>query len=387
MSARDPDEGHRASTPLELFFDLTFVVAVAQAADGLEHGLADGDFRSVLIGYPIVFFAIWWAWMNFTWFASAYSTEDVAYRVAVLVQMTGVLILAAGVPRALTGMNFTIMVIGYVIMRLAMVSLWLRAALSIPETRRCCIRYAIGITTVQIGWVAWLALPADVQLAAFVPLALLEMAVPLWAESAGRTSWNPRHIAERYALFTIIVLGESLLAASRGVQTALGAKSTFGELAYVVVGGLLTVFSMWWTYFDMPSGRIVGEARDAFAERLSGAFSWGYGHYFVFASAAATGAGIALAIKQVGHGTRLSDLGAGFAVSAPVATYLLVVWLLHYRYKPPSVVRNLAVPTGVVLILATSATPEPVLFTGIVMAVLVVISVAISARGSSTVPT
>jgi low temperature requirement protein LtrA len=321
--------------------------------------------------------------MNFTWFASAYDNEDVAYRVAVLVQMAGVLILAAGVPRALTGLDFAVMVVGYVVMRLAMVSLWIRAALSIPETRRCCLRYAMGITVVQIGWVAWLALPSDLALPVFFVLAALELAVPLWAEAAGRTSWHPRHIAERYALFTIIVLGESLLAASRGVQTALDAKSTFGGLAYVVAGGLLTVFSMWWIYFDLPSGRIVDEAREAFAERLSGAFSWGYGHYFVFASAAATGAGLALAIKQVTHRTDLSDLAAGFAITVPVAIYVLVVWVLHYRYKPPSVTRNLAVPVGVVLILVSSATPEPVLFTGIVMVMLVAISVALNGNVSA----
>jgi low temperature requirement protein LtrA len=157
-------------------------------------------------------------------------------------------------------------------------------------------------------------------------------------------------------------------------------------LAYVVTGGLLTVFSMWWIYFDLPSGRIVGEAREAFAERLSGAFSWGYGHYFVFAGAAATGAGLALAIKQVTHRTDLSDLAAGFALTVPVAIYVLVVWVLHYRYKRPSVARNLAVPVGVALILVSSATPEPVLFTGIVMVILVAISVALNGNVSAPDP-
>ncbi len=122
MTPRDPEEEHRAATPLELFFDLTFVVAVAQAGEGLTRGLAHGDARHVLIAYPLVFFAIWWAWMNFTWFASAYDTDDVAYRIAVLVQVTGVLILAAGIPGALAHWDFDLMVVGYVVMRLAMVS-------------------------------------------------------------------------------------------------------------------------------------------------------------------------------------------------------------------------------------------------------------------------
>jgi low temperature requirement protein LtrA len=85
MLSRSSTEEHRASTPLELLFDLCFVVAVAQAAGQLHHALADGHVAHGVTGYAMVFFAIWWAWMNFTWFASAYDTDDVLYRVATLV--------------------------------------------------------------------------------------------------------------------------------------------------------------------------------------------------------------------------------------------------------------------------------------------------------------
>src|SRR5438270_4165482 len=159
MSGRDPAQTHRASTPLELFFDLTFVVAVSQAASALHHGLVGGHAGDVLFGFPLVFFGVWWAWMNFTWFASAYDTDDAVYRLAVLVQLTGVLILAAGVPRALDDRDFGIMTLGYVTMRLAMVGQWLRAAASHPDGRPCALRYAAGISVVQLGWVARLALP------------------------------------------------------------------------------------------------------------------------------------------------------------------------------------------------------------------------------------
>ena len=97
MIARSPHEPHRAATPLELFFDLVFVVAIAQAAAGLHHAIAEAHALDGLVGYLMVFFAIWWAWMNFTWFASAYDCDDTPYRVLVFVQMTGALIMAAGV--------------------------------------------------------------------------------------------------------------------------------------------------------------------------------------------------------------------------------------------------------------------------------------------------
>ena len=117
MSGRDPDEENRPSTPLELFFDLCFVVAVAAAAASLHHDLAH-DHLSGLIGYAMVFFAIWWAWVNYSWFASAYDTGDIIFRLLTFVVMSGVLVLAAGVPRAAgEEHDFWLVVAGYVIMR------------------------------------------------------------------------------------------------------------------------------------------------------------------------------------------------------------------------------------------------------------------------------
>jgi low temperature requirement protein LtrA len=153
MTARDPDEEHRVATPLELFFDLTFVVAIAQASTAMHRELVAGHGSHVLIAYPIVFFAILWAWMGFTWFASAYDTDDPAYRLAVLVQMVGILVLAAGVPRFLADLDPTVGVVGYVILRFGTVGQWLRVSVSDPSGRECARRYAGGIAACQIGWV------------------------------------------------------------------------------------------------------------------------------------------------------------------------------------------------------------------------------------------
>ncbi len=120
MAPRSPSEPHRAATPLELFFDLVFVVAIAEAAAVLHHGVAGGHAAEGVLGFVMAFFGIWWAWMNFSWFASAYDTDDIPYRLAVLLQMTGALIFAAGVP-AMTEGHFLLGVVGYVVMRLAMV--------------------------------------------------------------------------------------------------------------------------------------------------------------------------------------------------------------------------------------------------------------------------
>jgi low temperature requirement protein LtrA len=118
MSGRDIDEENRVSSSLELLFDLTFVVAVAQIALQLARTISAGTALTDGLGpYLMVFFAIWWAWLNFTWFASAYDTDDLPYRLTTMVQMAGVLVLAAGVQSAFDKQQYFGITLGYFIMR------------------------------------------------------------------------------------------------------------------------------------------------------------------------------------------------------------------------------------------------------------------------------
>jgi low temperature requirement protein LtrA len=375
MVARRSDERHRSATALELFFDLCFVAAVAQAAVAFEHELAEGHIGHGVLGYALVFFAIWWAWMNFTWFASAYDTDDVAYRLLTLVQITGALIMAAGAAEALQHQDFTVITWGYVVMRLAMVTQWLRAAHSDPERRTSCLRYAVGIFVVQIGWVVRLYLPDDGGLVSFAILLLAELSVPVWAERAAVTTWHPHHIAERYGLFTIIVLGESITAATLAVRTALDDDAALGDIATLVVGGILTVFSLWWLYFAQNAPR-----------RLTGlraALLWGYGHYAVFASAAAVGAGLALNVAHAtGHG-HLTDHAAASAYTIPVAVFITVVWLLHHRAAEVRAASDIVHPLAVLAVLAATFAPAPVLVTGIVTTLLIAATLVVGARAAA----
>jgi low temperature requirement protein LtrA len=379
MAPRDPGEPHRVATPLELFLDLAFVVAVAQAASGLHHGLVDGHAGDALLAFPLVFFAIWWAWMNFAWFGSAYDNDDVLYRLAVFVQMAGVLVMAAGIPRSFDDRNFGVITLGYVVMRLALVGQWLRVALSYPADRRTALRYAAGITACQVGWVLRVFLPGAWDLPTFLVLAAAELSVPAWAEAAGHTSWHAHHMAERYGLFTIIVLGESVLASTLAVQAALDADASFADVASVVIGGLVMVFALWWIYFDLPTGPLVEEARRRFdGDHPAIAFLWGYGHYVVFASVAATGAGIAVAVDQATDHSVLTDLQAGLAATVPVAVFVLAVWVLHSRAKAPGPMRTYVPPVAAALVVLTSFTPEPVLATGLLLVAVVALGIVVS---------
>ncbi len=323
MRARSPHEPHRVATPLELLFDLVFVVAVARAAEGLHHAIAENHAAAGLAGFAMVFFAIWWAWMNFTWFASAYDSDDVPFRLATFVQITGALIIAGGVTQMFeTRTPSGAIVAGYVVMRLALVAQWLRAAAGDPERRGTALRYAYGITALQVAWIAMVFLPVP-MVPTFVFLAALELVIPAWAERDHPTTWHPHHITERYGLFTIIVLGESILSAAMAVQAMVAAGQPLAALVPTIVGGLLIVFSMWWMYFDRPVHDLLTS--------LPKAIFWGYGHYFVFASAAAVGAGLAVAVDQVSHHAAIGPVGAGLAVAVPVVVFLLCLWVLHYR--------------------------------------------------------
>ena len=109
----------------------------------------------------MAFFGIWWAWMNFTWFASAHDANDIPYRLLTLVQIAGALVYAAAVPTAVEDHTFTLAVVGYVIMRFALVTQWLRVARHFPELRVRALRYAVGVTVVQLLWIVLLATPPE----------------------------------------------------------------------------------------------------------------------------------------------------------------------------------------------------------------------------------
>ncbi len=336
------------------------VIAVAQAASGLHHALAENQAASGVVTFSMVFFGVWWSWVNFTWFASAYDNDDVVYRLLVLVQMLGALVFAAGIPRFEHG-DLTVGVLGYVIMRLSLVTLWLRAARSDPERCRCARRYAYGILVVQALWIAALFVPASgaAGIARFWALAACELLVPAWAEPLGHTPWHSEHIAERYGLFTLITLGESILAASVAVRAATEAGATTLSLLPTIVGGLLIVFSFFWLYFDRPGHEPL--------DTLRRAFSFGYGHYFVFASAAAVGAGLAVAVDHATHHAHVSAVAAGAAVAVPAALYVACLWLLHRRDEPETRILS---PIVIAAILLTPFTGQGVLGTGLVMAAL-----------------
>lgn len=373
MTGRATDEAHRVSSPLELLFDLTFVVAIAQVAAQLADATINGHLSADIGPYLMVFFAIWWAWMNFTWFASAYDTDDVPYRITTLVQMGGVLVLAAGVPSAFGGGDFTAITIGYLIMRVGLVSQWIRAGIEHPQGRTTAFRYAAGVSAVQVLWVSRLFLPPETDVWTFIVAAVLDLSVPVWAERTGKTSWHPHHIAERYGLFTIIVLGESVSASAIGVQHGLEAHGVSVTLVAIAAAGLVLLFALWWLYFLEPAG-------EGLSTRRRRSFYWGYGHYLVFASLAALGAGIEVAVQRgASGGVTVSDTVVEYAVAVPVAVFLVLLYVLHKPLVDEVVVRPLKTGIAVLLLLALPLASPLIGLVGVVIGVALVASALVAA--------
>jgi low temperature requirement protein LtrA len=331
MTGRDPAEEQRTSTPLELLYDLTFVVAFGQAADQLAHLLADGHYTHALVGFGFATFAICWAWVNFSWFASAYDTDDWAFRLATMVAMVGVIILALGIPQMFRSLDDGhtldngVMVLGYVVMRVALLFLWLRAARQDPARRQACQTYAVTIGIAQAGWVLLILVNASVGtfFALAVPLLVVELAGPLLAERGkGGTPWHAHHIAERYGLLTIITLGEGVIGTVASLSAVVESQGWTLDAALVAVAGTGLTFGLWWIYFMTPSAEVLHAHRER-------AFPWGYAHMVVFGSIAATGAGLHVAATYLDHDAHIGATATVLTVVVPVTVFVLVLFALY----------------------------------------------------------
>ena len=365
VGARDSAEHHRVSTPLELFFDLCFVVAVGQAGRELAHAIEQDQLGHGVTAYATVFFAIWWAWMNYSWFATAFDPDDIPFRLATFAQIAGSLVIAAGVPRAFEHRDFTVVVIGYVIVRLAFASQWIRVYRDNPELRGLAVRWGGGVLVVQLFWVllqfAHDSTGFDV---AYVVLVVIELAVPYWAGRAGTLPFHPHHIAERYGLFTLIVLGETVSAATVAIQGAMSEQENVRELVLLALGGLLIVFSVWWIYFAHEVGDLLGDQTSPYL--------WGYGHYIVFASAASIGAGAEVVAAWISGSGEVSARLAAASVTVPTAILLLVVWGLQARHFKSGLPQAIMPTTAAAVLLCSFAGSYAVFLAGLCCAAAVV---------------
>ena len=310
---RTADED-RHPTWLELFFDLCFVAAIAALAAYLHHHpTAEG-----LVWFAGLFLPVWWAWMGYTWYASAFDNDDVVFRLSWLVAMLLIIALAAGVGSAADG-HGDAFALTYGLLQALLALLFARAARKERAARRFAVRYATGDAIGALLWFASLAVDAPARYIVWGVAMVVLLATPPFAVRgyAGK-AFNAAHIAERYGLFTLIVLGESVVAVGASL-----ADSGFDLWAGVTAAlGFGVAAALWWIYFD--SVRWSPLTR----ESLLRSFTWGYGHLLVFAGVAAAAVGVHLAAEAAHHGEPVSAVGR-LLLFGGVAAFLLATAVIH----------------------------------------------------------
>ena len=354
LVARDKQEKNRSATMLELFYDLIFVVAIASVAAQFHHAVSNDHITHGVISYIIIFGAIWWAWSQYTWFASAFDNGSTGFKLVTLWQMIGALIIAVGVEKAFNG-AMTIIVVGYVIIRLSAIYLWIKVALDNPKFKITAIRYIIGITICQLGWIGMLFI--DKSYVVIALLFLLEFFIPYYAESHTTTHYHPEHIEERFNLLTIIVLGESILASVYAMNKLFEHFSV--NLLLVAIGCIFTLFSVWWLYFNYSIEHKL--------ETNNTTFQWGYGHVIIFSATAAIGALVSTNVDVLTHHATVSIEYANLAFSCAVSLLFFGLWFCLERIISNN--KSLLFLFIAVLIIALGFLPHSIFSIGILIVV------------------
>ncbi|MDH3462799.1 MAG: low temperature requirement protein A [Acidimicrobiia bacterium] len=289
------DEGKRSATWLELFYDLAFVVAVAVLVERLLEDVSVSGVAS-FGGY---FALLWWLWASHTYYADRYDTDDLVYRLIAAGQMVSVVVIASSL--TLDAASSTrAFAYGYAVSRLLLLVMYWRAHKHVEETRALVSGYLAGFGLAAVVWTASALVPEGARFALWGVALAIDLATPwVMRHEQARIPLDVSHLPERFGLFTILVLGESIAAVVAGL-----AHVTWDFVSTLTAGlGIGVATALWWLYFDNARGSVV--RRKASVRRTWRPTAWIYTHLPLAAALAAVGAGLELAVAEVGHGPML----------------------------------------------------------------------------------
>ena len=361
-------EGERV-TPLELFFDLVFVLAITQCTALMSHdqswsGLAQG---LLILG------VLWWAWVGYAWLTSVIDPEAEAVRGVIFVAMAALLIVSLCVQEAFGNLALTFaLAIG--VFRAAHIALFMLAGATDEGLRRSVIGLAVS-TAISVGVLVLASFFDGLAQGALWALAIFfDMAGPYFFGSEG---WKlvPGHFAERHGLIVIIAIGESIVAIGVGASGALDLG-----IGTAAVLGVFLAAALWWTYFDVValiSARRLGEAEEGRVQNELARDSYSYIHLLMVAGIVLVAFGMKVTIAH--HGDALHYVPA-FALLGGLAIYLL--GLVAFRYRHVHTVNRRRLGLAIVLLLLIPvATAMPALVSLAVAVVLIWVMVAYEHRG------
>jgi low temperature requirement protein LtrA len=316
-AVRAPDlqtDEERSASRLELFFDLAFVLVVAELAISLREDLSPRGF-AVFAG---LFTLVWWSWVGSTLYANRFDHDDVVYRLYKLCSMAAVIGLAAAATEA-TGERYGIFVGCQLLLRAVLLLQYHRAYRHIEKARPIARLYMIGAALGALLWAVSLVVPRPVGFGLWAAAVLVEALVPLVAtRSSSDVPLHVEHLPERFALFVILVLGESVAAVAHGLSDAAWTPSAIP----VAVLSFVLAAALWWSYFDLAGARAKRLLNEVGGEHSNYVHDvYVFGQLPLTLALAAIGAGIELAVVESGEG----DVPAGtrLLLAGGVALYLI----------------------------------------------------------------
>jgi low temperature requirement protein LtrA len=334
VSTPAPPERH--SSWHELFFDLVFVAVIAALAGVLQN---DHSPTGLLV-FVGLFVPVWWVWRGYTWYAAAFGSADDIFRLALFVAMLGAGALAVGAEGAAHGHSDTFVVACAGVFAL-LACLYARIWFTRSDARPHAVRYASGNALGAAIWLVSLAFSEELRPVVWA-VAMLVLVAPALAVLAlpYRAYADAGHIAERYGLFTIIVLGESVVRTIAGLQSGAGTTA-----AVVAIVGAMLAATIWWVYF--------GWFRSMPDVSRGARFVWAQAHFFVFAGIAAAAVGVELLIETAADGG-LTTFDERLTLSAGLACYLSGMAIIRAAARKPDPIVALRVTTAAVLLALSS---------------------------------
>jgi low temperature requirement protein LtrA len=357
---------HRDATWLELFFDLVFVVAVAQ----LSHELVADTTATGFLHFILLFIPVWWAWVGFAFYASRFEYEYAIDRVLWLTAMLASAAMAVNIHGGF-GTHAAAFAVSYAVVRSMLVILYVLAGRRVPEARDVTRFLITGYTLGAVLWFVSAVVDEPLRWYLWGTAMAIEGLTPIAGNRViGRVKVHAWHLPERFGLFMIIVLGESVA----GVVTGIADVDWHVDTAMVASFGFVAAASLWWSYFDFVqwSGRfglLSSERRGALARDI-----YSYGHFPVAVGLTLLGAGTELAIVQTNEGSL--DQAARWILCGGVAMYLIAVSLIYTgmtrAWRAALWWPRVAVAAVAIALALLGEGLEPVLLVGILAACLIV---------------
>ena len=311
----------RHATWLELFYDLVFVVTISQLSHYLLHEISLSNF----LGFLFLFIPVWWSWIGTTFFATRFYSDDLGHRLLLLLQMGGAGAMAINISGAFNN-NFSGFALSYAFMRLILVIEYVRVFRTIKssETANPLVkRYIIGFSIAAIIWLVSAFVPiTEIRFALWVIGLIIDFATPI-STSKLTSKFAPHitHLPERMGLFTLIVLGESIVGIVNGMTEQIWDVYSVIEASL----GLCISFSLWWLYFDSTGRLPIQILREK--GRISLYLIWLYTHFPLVVAITAVGVGIRRLVSSEQHSVLSnSDL---WLICGSVAISLISQSVLH----------------------------------------------------------